>query len=116
MRKQLTAPERLLWHQLRAARFKGIKFRRQVVIANFIADFACRHPVKLVIELDGDTHGFQQGYDRRRTRDLEQRGYRVIRFANHDVMHNMEGVLQAIDRATPPSPGLSPKGETGSDF
>lgn len=115
MRKDMPEPEKRLWIQLRAARFQGIKFRRQKVIGNYIADFAANDP-KLVIELDGGTHAERADYDTERTRFLEAEGYRVIRFSNLDVMGNMDGILvrlgELIDdmgRSPPPTP--SPKGE-----
>jgi very-short-patch-repair endonuclease len=94
LRANLTEPERRLWYHLRANRF-GVKFQRQVVLTPYIADFASRSR-RLVIELDGDTHGETQSYDAARTRALEARGYRVIRFTNSDVMTNLDGVLEAI--------------------
>jgi very-short-patch-repair endonuclease len=94
LRINLTEPERRLWYRLRANRL-GVKFQRQVVLAPYIADFATRSE-RLVIELDGDTHGETGAYDAARTRVLEQRGYRVIRFTNADVMTNIDGVLRAI--------------------
>ena len=94
LRKNLTEPERRLWYRLRANRL-GVKFQRQVVLAPYIADFASRSR-RLIIELDGDTHGGREAYDAARTRALEQRGYRVIRFTNADVMTNLDGVLRAI--------------------
>ena len=105
-RIELTAPERRLWQALRAKRLEGSKFRRQVVIDRYIADFACRIPKMLVVEVDGDTHVERAGYDERRTAELERRGYRVMRFTNSDVMTNLEGVLLTIQSAlqTPPLP------------
>jgi very-short-patch-repair endonuclease len=94
LRTNLTEPERRLWSRLRANRL-GVKFQRQVVMAPYICDFAARSH-RLVIELDGDTHGETQTYDAARTRSLEARGYRVIRFTNADVMTNLDGVLQTI--------------------
>jgi very-short-patch-repair endonuclease len=73
----------------------GVKFQKQAVLAPYIADFASRSE-RLVIELDGDTHGDREAYDAARTRSLEQRGYQVLRFTNTDVMTNMDGVLSAI--------------------
>jgi very-short-patch-repair endonuclease len=72
-----------------------VKFQKQAVLAPYIADFASRSE-RLVIELDGDTHGGREVYDAARTRVLEERGYRVIRFTNAEVMTNMDGVLRAI--------------------
>jgi len=115
MRTEMTEPETRMWLQLRAKRFTGVKFLRQKIIANYIADFAANEP-KLVVELDGDSHSQQQAYDVARTRALEHEGYRVIRFSNLDVMQNMDGVLMqlagVIDelrRSPPPTP--SPEGE-----
>ena len=94
LRADLTAPERKLWNAIRANRI-GVKFQRQVVLAPYIADFAARSE-RLVIELDGDTHAGREGYDSARTASLQQRGYRVLRFTNSDVMANLEGVVHAI--------------------
>ncbi|MCW0199961.1 endonuclease domain-containing protein [Sphingopyxis sp.] len=112
MRREQTEPEIRLWLQLRAARFQGVKFRRQKVIGRYIADFSSREPM-VVVEIDGDTHGFQEDYDRTRTAFFEKQGYRVIRFTNSDVMTNMEGVLTqlALFINHPPLPTLSPEGE-----
>ena len=94
LRKKLTGPERRLWYYLRANRL-GVKFQKQGVLAPYIVDFVARSE-RLVIELDGDTHAGREGYDAARTRALEARGYRVLRFTNSDVMTNMDGVLRAI--------------------
>jgi very-short-patch-repair endonuclease len=113
LRTEQTPLEQKLWHALRAKRFEGAKFRRQVVIGRYIADFACRTPGMLVIEVDGDTHGATLQYDSMRTSYLESRGYRVLRFTNCDVGSNLEGVLTMIAQAldSPLSPALSPEGE-----
>ena len=95
MRREKTAPELRLWLELRAKRFERVKFRNQKVIGRYIVDFAANDP-KLVIELDGDTHAFQEDYDERRTRFLERAGYRVLRYANTDVMQNLDGVLMHL--------------------
>ena len=120
MRTEMTEPETRLWLQLRAKRFDGVKFRRQKVIQDdferYIVDFAANDP-KLVIELDGDTHAGSEAYDVARTRFLQSKGYRVVRFSNADVMTNLDGVLVRISemvsdlRMTPPLPTLSPEGE-----
>jgi very-short-patch-repair endonuclease len=94
LRTDLTEPERRLWCRLRANRL-GVKFQRQVVLAPYIADFASRS-ARLVIELDGDTHAGREGYDAARTKALQERGYRVLRFTNSDVMTNLDAVLHAI--------------------
>ena len=110
MLSEMTQPERELWTALRAHRFKGTKFNRQVVVGPFILDFAARS-LKLAIEVDGDTHAGNEARDERRTAWLEDQGYHVIRFSNADVMHNLEGVLLVIEDALRacPSPKPSPQ-------
>ncbi|WP_315764725.1 endonuclease domain-containing protein [Sphingomonas sp. Y38-1Y] len=110
MRRRATEPEQRLWLALRGKRFDGVKFRRQKVVGTYIVDFAARDPM-IVVELDGDSHAGQIDYDERRTRFLEEQGYRVIRFTNKDVMTNLEGVLAAIAVTLAPLPTLSPEGE-----
>ncbi|MDR2858521.1 MAG: DUF559 domain-containing protein [Novosphingobium sp.] len=115
MRRQMTEPETRLWLQLRAARFEGVKFRRQKVIGHYIADFAANEP-RLVVEVDGNTHDADDPRDAERTRFLNERGYHVVRFTNPDVMTNLEGVLirlsEVIEVARQsPLPTLSPEGE-----
>jgi very-short-patch-repair endonuclease len=106
MRRELTGPELKLWLELRAKRFGNAKFRRQVVIGSYIADFACRNPTMLIVEVDGDTHTESRAYDARRSAFLEGRGYRVVRFTNAEVTTNLDGVLHAIAEAlcSPPLP------------
>lgn len=111
MRRDATPFEQKLWLALRAKRFEGAKFRRQVVIGRYIADLACRYPTKLVIEADGDTHAIQPEYDADRTAFLESCGYRILRFSNREVARNFEGVLATIQSAlalplSPASAGL----------
>lgn len=112
MRREMTEPETRLWLALRGRRFAGVKFTRQVVIGPYIADF-CARSRKLVIEVDGHTHD-DQARDDARTAALEKQGFRVIRFANADVMRDLEGVLHAIGAAlgetSAPLPTLSPEG------
>ena len=112
LRADQTAPERKLWNAIRANRI-GVKFQRQVVLAPYIADFAARSE-RLVIELDGDTHAGREGYDGLRTASLQQRGYRVLRFTNSDVMTNVEGVVRAILIELGREPPLTRTGERDS--
>lgn len=92
--------ERRLWRGLRDRRFLGYKFRRQVPIGPFIADFACKS-ARLVIETDGARHGFddQEQRDLRRTQWLEQNGWRVVRFWNGELASDMNNVLERIFNA-----------------
>ena len=120
MRSVMTEPEKRLWFALRAERFAGVKFRRQKVIQDetrkTIVDFAANNP-KLVIEVDGDTHGGREAADTARTRFLEGKGYAVSRFTNAEVITNLDGVLTRIAdvitqlRSQSPLPTLSPEGE-----
>ena len=95
----MTPQEIKLWAHLRRKQLGGLKFRRQHPVYRFILDFFC-YEHKLAIEIDGDSHAApdQQAYDEARTEWLETRGYRVIRFTNRQVEHNIEGVLSEIAR------------------
>jgi len=111
LRRHATDAERLLWQHLRSRRLAGYKFRRQVVIAPYIADFVCLEP-KLIVEADGGQHQEQRAYDDRRTACLEAAGYRMLRFWNHEILTETEAVLERIHRALieAPSPQPSPWG------
>jgi very-short-patch-repair endonuclease len=100
LRKNSTDAERILWSELRDHRLNGAGFRRQVPIKNYIADFAC-HAAKLVVELDGGQHFSDQSgrADAARSAVIEARGFRILRFGNHDVMTNRAGVLETIAAA-----------------
>ena len=100
LRRNSTDAERIIWSELRGDRLNGASFRRQVPIERYIADFVC-HAAKLVIELDGGQHFTDQGEraDGRRSAVIEAKGFKVLRFSNHDVMTNRAGVLEAIAAA-----------------
>ena len=95
MRKQPTKTENILWQRLRRKQVDGRKFRRQHPIGPYIIDFYC-HSARLIVEVDGDVHAFQEAYDAERTAWLEAQGCRVIRYSNQDVFQNVDGVLQGI--------------------
>jgi very-short-patch-repair endonuclease len=97
LRRDQTPAEQKLWARLRNKQVYGLKFRRQHPIGRFIVDFCCI-PTKLIIELDGDSHAAQIEYDQERTAWLEERGYRVVRFTNREVTHQLDAVLEAIAR------------------
>jgi very-short-patch-repair endonuclease len=110
MRAEPNDAERVLWQRLRHdIALVGSHFRKQAVVGPFIVDFASRK-AKLVIELDGGQHDWQQAWDVQRTNHIEAAGYRVLRFWNHDVLGNLEGVLNEIQCALPPTPDPSPQG------
>ena len=95
LRKNQTDVEQLVWKYLRNRQLYNYKFRRQFPIEPYIADFACLE-LKLIIELDGGQHACRINYDDQRSLFLEQRGFKVIRFWNNDVIENTVGVLEAI--------------------
>jgi very-short-patch-repair endonuclease len=116
LRKSMTRQEVKLWAKLRALREIGHHFRRQSPIANYVVDFECRK-LRLVVEVDGHQHGFDdhRRRDDARDRALNDLGYRVLRFGNFEVDREFHGVLEAIRlaldaqphpaAARPPSPG-----------
>lgn len=95
LRQESTPAERILWEHLRGRQLGGFKFRRQVPMGRFIADFYCAES-KLIVELDGGIHEHQIEADQQRTEEIESRGYRVIRFKNEQVEHNLVSVLNSI--------------------
>lgn len=118
LRHDQTDAERTLWSRLRNRGLLGRKFRRQHEIGPYVADFVCTD-AWLVVELDGGQHLDQIGYDARRTRWLEQEGYRVLRFWNDDILKNLDGVLEQIVRVlldTAPHPNPLPGGERERSF
>ncbi|RMB54001.1 very-short-patch-repair endonuclease [Sphingomonas sp. PP-CE-3A-406] len=107
LRVNMTQPERRLWECLSARKVAGIRFNTQFPIGPFICDFVSRG-AKLVIEIDGDSHGHSERADQHRTRYIETMGYRVIRFWNNDVMERLEGVVFEIERVLADTPSPSP--------
>ena len=89
----MTDAERTFWNVVRDRRLEGFKFRRQATIAPYIVDFLCID-AKLVVEIDGGQH--DEIVDAPRTAFLEARGLRVVRFWNHDVLNNLDGVLVVV--------------------
>lgn len=112
LRRNSTGIEKILWDLLRDRRLDGLKFRRQVPLGPYIADFACFDP-KMIIEADGSQHA---GSTRDAARDswFRERGFAVLRFWNHEVTGNPDAVLDRIIQVSnhlrwrtkaPPSPG-----------
>ncbi len=97
LRKEQTVPENILWYFLRAKRFMGLKFKRQVPIGKYIVDFVCFEK-KLIIELDGSGHLELEKieYDKKRDNFLKSQGFSVLRIYNNDVFENIEAVLEYI--------------------
>src|SRR5205807_10011221 len=87
LRQTVTRAETLLWRYLKAHHIDGLGFRRQVPMGPYVADFVC-HAGRVVVELDGETHDFEERLRRDRVRDawLASRGYIVLRFTNEQVL------------------------------
>ena len=96
LRSSMTDAEHRLWKAIRG-RSLGAKFRRQVPIGNYVADFACL-PKKLVLEIDGGQH-LDNAQDAARDAWLRSLGFRIFRFWDHEVFRNLEGVLEVIAEA-----------------
>jgi very-short-patch-repair endonuclease len=110
LRANATDAERILWSVLRGKQLAALRLRRQQPIGPYIADFFCPS-AKLVVELDGSQHRMDKvaASDEERSRFLESRGYRVLRFWNVDVMKERDSVAEAIFRAgSEPDPSPKP--------
>jgi very-short-patch-repair endonuclease len=98
LRRDSTDAEKRLWSFLRNRNLEGWKFRRQVIIDSYVVDFCCI-AARLIVEIDGEHHADgRKRYDDTRTRELEARGFRVLRFWNSAVLQQTEGVVQEIGR------------------
>jgi very-short-patch-repair endonuclease len=108
LRREMTRQEKILWGQLRGRRFEGAKFRRQMWLAGYIADFACPS-ARFVVEADGSQHADNIEYDSQRERAFARLGWRTLRFWNNEITENLDGVLTLIANALPsPSRPASP--------
>jgi very-short-patch-repair endonuclease len=104
-----TDAEVRLWSRLRQKQLEGFRFRRQHPLGPYVVDFFCAE-AKLIVEVDGGKHADDR---EARTRWLEARGYRVIRFWNNDVLANTEGVLRMILDALRAGPPTQPPPQGG---
>ncbi len=95
MRQNMTPPEHRLWSELRANRLDGWHFRRQQIIDGFIVDFYC-HKAGLIIEVDGPIHDSQQDMDAEREAVFLDRGLKILRFTNDQVINEMPSVLEDV--------------------
>src|SRR3990172_3804845 len=112
LRRNLTDAERKLWRILRGRQMGGLKFRRQHPFESYILDFACLEK-KIVVEIDGGQHQESMAVDGIRTKALEDAGFHVLRFWNHEVLQQPEAVAERIwqevtGKKDPPSPPPSP--------
>jgi very-short-patch-repair endonuclease len=110
LRSAMTDAERKLWFALRNRRLKG-KFRRQVPIGPFIADFA-NYESRLVIEVDGGQHNGSRA-DKQRDQWFATNKFRILRFWNNEVLSDLNGVLYSIEtalNAATPHPARASRG------
>ena len=92
LRQNQTPSEKVFWENVRNNRQLGLHFRRQQVIDGFIVDFYC-HKIGLVVEIDGPIHLSQTAYDKEREKILRQRGLKLVRFTNEQVLDQIDEVL-----------------------
>ena len=97
LRRNPASAEQKLWRKLRNRQLCGVKFVRQEPIGPFFVDFVCRER-KLIVEVDGATHSTPEELagDAMRTEFLQDEGYRIVRVANDEVFHNIDGVCETI--------------------
>ena len=95
-RRNATLAEQYLWEHLRGNAL-GVEFLRQHIIGDYIVDFVSRHD-GLVIEVDGGYHSEprQQEDDEVREYNLRRQGYHVMRFANEEVLYDIDNVIRQI--------------------
>ena|ERR1700679_1402481 len=105
LRHKLTRAEVVLWNHLKAANRQGYHFRRQHPVGPYIADFAHLNG-KLIVEIDGDTHGTDSGirHDVRRDAYMKSRGWVVMRVFNQDIHADVYRVVEIVLARLPPPP------------
>lgn len=95
LKENITDAENRMWYFVRNRRLNGHKFVRQYIIEPYIVDFICREK-RMIIELDGSHHLHTVMYGQERTEYLEGKGYKVLRFWNNEVLHDIDNVLEMI--------------------
>jgi very-short-patch-repair endonuclease len=97
LRRSSTDAEKILWNRLRMRQLEDVKFRRQQPLGPYIIDLIS-FDRKLIIEIDGGQHNQQEKVrsDEERTDWLKEKGYRILRFWNNEVLENIDGVLERI--------------------
>ena len=96
LRNNSTLSEIILWKCLRTKQMKGYTFNRQKPLLNYIVDFYCK-PLKLVIEIDGDSHNNKYEADLKRQKELESYGLFFLRFDDKEVKTDLNNVLRSIE-------------------
>ncbi len=97
LRNNSTKAEIRLWAEVLRGKKTGYSFLRQRPVLNYIADFMCKD-LQLIIELDGFSHNFEEQWKRdiQRQKELENAGFKILRFADDDVMNDLENVESEI--------------------
>jgi len=97
LRCNSTDAERKLWSKIRNNQVAGLRFTRQKPIGKYIVDFYC-HKLKLVIELDGSQHFYEESiqYDKAREKYLEDQQLKILRIANIEIFKNLDGVIEKL--------------------
>lgn len=94
----MTLAEKALWFALKRGAIPELKFRHQVPVGRYIADFLC-YERSLIVEIDGPIHALQADYDLMRDDELRRRGYRVLRVSNNNIFDNLSQTLESIRTA-----------------
>jgi very-short-patch-repair endonuclease len=95
LRARSTKSEDIVWEALRNRRLNGMKFRRQAPVLTYTVDFLCFER-KIIVEIDGKQHGWEQDYDVARTAEIEAHGFMVVRFSNEEVRNDLDAVIVKI--------------------
>ena len=99
-RNNSTKAEVRLWCEvLRKRQLRGFRFRRQVPLGKFIADFYCQE-LNLVIEVDGYTHDtYLETIENDREKDafFERMNLKVLRFSDDHVFNNIDDIREVLE-------------------
>ncbi len=96
LRNKSTPGEIMLWKEIKGRKLRGYQFMRQKPIGKYIVDFFCSK-LKLVIEIDGDSHLGKEACDRKRQKKLEALGLTFLRFEELEVRYNLDRVIEKIE-------------------
>ena len=97
LRKSQTDAEEIIWEELKSKKLNGLKFRRQVPYDTFVLDFLCPSK-KVIIEIDGKIHLKMKIRDRERDELFIEKGYKILRITNEEVLKNLNEVIEKIQR------------------
>jgi len=98
LRREQTPAEYRLWSRLRNRNLMHVKFRRHIPVRPYTADFMCKQ-ANLIIDADGGQHSGAEPYDQKRTKYLENKGFQVLRFWNHEILNDTDAVIEVIAEA-----------------